>query len=151
MLQGAYTPNGDFHKHFADLDYDIRYDLMWDLRLGLLAIGVDFEGITEPFIDFEASLPDGSAIPKIFTELAEKEGRVDVTIRIFEDGLTKDEFFERLSKLEKSLLFISWTNGSTPIERRTHSYPTRSYESTTIRSGSVHSRLDCSCHLRRPR
>lgn len=87
VLQGAYSPNGDFNKHFSETEPTDRNNLLWDMRIGLLGMDVDFQGLTEPL------------------------ERVDVTTRIFADALTKDRFFERLSKVERALLFLSWTVG----------------------------------------
>jgi len=61
-----------------------RDNLFWELRLGLLDRGVGFSAITIPL----------------------KEIRV--SMGIFYDGLSKDNFMRRLFDVRKALLYVAW-------------------------------------------
>jgi hypothetical protein len=74
----------EFDRHFEKMSDKERREFVWDLRFGLLNMGVQFRGIAEPLHE------------------------VQVHLRIFDDALTKDEFLRRLSKIEAALDFTMW-------------------------------------------
>lgn len=63
---------------------DRRAAFLWELRLELLKMGVQFYGIELPI------------------------HRVGISAPIYEDGLTRDAFVERLFRVKRALLFILW-------------------------------------------
>lgn len=64
-----------------------RSNLLWDLRLGLLRLELEFVGVNDPL------------------EL------IEVRQIIYEDGLTKDRFFARLRRVFSGCMLIHWSVG----------------------------------------
>lgn len=82
IIQGDAGFVEEFDKHFGLMRDRERQEFLWDLRFGLLSMGVEARGIEEPLHE------------------------IQIHIRIFDDGLTKDEFFSRLSKLKIALDYL---------------------------------------------
>jgi hypothetical protein len=74
----------ELQQKVITLEAEERNRLLWTLRLGLLNRGVGFSGIEVPLES------------------------VEVSTIIYYDGLTKDNFMQRLFEVRKSLLFIFW-------------------------------------------
>jgi hypothetical protein len=72
-------------KLLAAMDAVQRRSLFWDLRFDLLRMGVDFSGFDDP--------------PK----------QLNVTQRMYDDGLTKDRFLQRVTKIKNAQIMIIWT------------------------------------------
>jgi len=62
-----------------------RLDFLWELRFGLLNIGVSFGGISIPLKGIEMSYP------------------------IFYDGLSKDAFMHKFFDIKRAVIFVLWT------------------------------------------
>lgn len=76
-------------KRLAAMKSQYRNQMWWDLRFELLKLGVDFEGFTEPV------------------------RQIRVLQKIYDDGLTKDRFVQRLSLVKAGLLLVIWRLGKT--------------------------------------
>lgn len=61
-----------------------RLNFLWDLRFGLLNIGVGFSGVAMPLKRIELSYP------------------------IFYDGLSKKSFMQKCFDMKRALLFVMW-------------------------------------------
>lgn len=82
IIQGEAGFAAEFDTHFGLMGDRERQEFIWDLRFGLLNMGVNVRGIEEPLHE------------------------VQVHIRIFDDALTKDEFLHRVEKINLALDFI---------------------------------------------
>ena len=78
----------------AEMDQKQRQDLWWRLRFELLRMGVDFEGFEDPV------------------------KQLVVLQRMYNDGLTKDRFAQRITKIKNAQVLILWT-----IQRAFHEPP----------------------------
>lgn len=85
LLEGAVGLSESHQQRFAELSPGPRQELLWELRFGLLALGVDFHGVQEPL------------------------QRVVIGHRIYEDGLTRDHFAQRLFQVRNAILTVLWT------------------------------------------
>ena len=75
----------DVANQFASFPHDLRKKILWDLRLELLSMNVEFGGASEPL------------------------KRISVTQRIYLDGLSKDTFHQRISLVKSGLLMVIWS------------------------------------------
>jgi hypothetical protein len=66
-----------------------RSDLLWEMRIGLLNLRVEFYGIAEPLEE------------------------VTIFAAIYDDGLTKDALLQRVGQVSKGVMLVAWT-----LERR---------------------------------
>jgi hypothetical protein len=85
ILEGAVVLSDPHRLSFDALPPEARQDLLWNLRFALLHLGVEFQGVQEPF------------------------RRVTLGQRIYYDGLTKDAFLQRLSQVRNAILATVWT------------------------------------------
>lgn len=85
LLEAAVGLSDTHQQRFGELAAGPRQELLWELRFGLLALGVDFQGVQEPL------------------------QRVVIGHRIYEDGLTRDLFAQRLCQVRNALLTVLWT------------------------------------------
>jgi len=69
----------------AAMDATQRRSLLWDLRFDLIKMGVDFNGMAEPV------------------------QQVDITQRMYDDGLTKDRFLQRVTKIKNAQVLVIWS------------------------------------------
>jgi hypothetical protein len=72
-------------KMIAAMDGKLRAELWWRLRFGLLKLGVEF-----------GPIQDGVT-------------NLNVTQRMYDDGLTKDRFLQRVGKIRNAQVLILWT------------------------------------------
>jgi|SRR6185369_318784 len=84
-IQAGVAIGDDHQKSIAALDAPQRQKLFWDLRFDLLKMGVDFSGFDDPV--------------KL----------INVTQRMYDDGLTKDRFLQRVTKIKNAQITILWT------------------------------------------
>jgi len=75
----------EHRKMFENLPHETRRKILWDLRFRLLAMNVDFVGVTEPM---QAVL---------------------ITQRVYLDGLTKDNFLQRFSNVRNGVITVIWS------------------------------------------
>ena len=85
VLQASIVFDDSFRHQFGSLDQAARQNVLWDIRLGLLQLGVEFNGLDDT--------------PNQFV----------VSQRIYDDGLTKDAFAQRLSQVKNAMLFVLWS------------------------------------------
>lgn len=62
-----------------------RHAFLWNIRFGLLKMGVEFGGLSFPI------------------------KMVEVSAQIYYDGFTKDTFMRRLADARRAFLFITWS------------------------------------------
>jgi hypothetical protein len=67
------------------MDTAERHKFLWDLRFNLLAMAVDFDGVTEPL------------------------QQITMNATIFDDALRKDVFFQRVGVVVRAVVFVLWT------------------------------------------
>jgi len=84
-IQAGVAIGDDHQKMIAAMDGKQRQKLFWDLRFDLLKMGVDFSGFDEPV------------------------KMLNVTQRMYDDGLTKDRFLQRVNKIKNAQVAILWT------------------------------------------
>jgi hypothetical protein len=75
VIQSTFGIDGVHKKHFLGMDGTERRLFLRDLKIAILALGVGFEGAQEPF------------------------DQVTVVQHVYEDGLTKDRFFQCLGQI----------------------------------------------------
>ena len=85
FIQGSVGLNNSQRAVFFGLSSEQRKAIIWDLRLDLLKLGVDFSGVSEVL------------------EV------VHVRQAVFNDGLTKDRFMQRVGAVSRAQLFVAWT------------------------------------------
>jgi hypothetical protein len=84
-IQAGVTIDEGHQRLLAGMDSKQRQDLFWQLRFDLLKMGVDFEGFEDPV------------------------KMLNVTQRMYDDGLTKDRFLQRVTKIKNAQVLIIWT------------------------------------------
>jgi hypothetical protein len=85
LLEARVNLADEHRKMFENLPQDKRRKILWDLRFRLLSMKVDFAGVTEPMQS------------------------VQVTQRIYLDGLTKDNFLQRFVTVRNALITVIWS------------------------------------------
>jgi hypothetical protein len=85
LLEARVNLAEEHYKLFENLPQEARRKILWDLRFRLLAMNVDFTGIAEPMRS------------------------VQVTQRIYLDGLTKDSFIQRFTNVRNALITVIWS------------------------------------------
>ena len=85
FVQANMAFDESFRQQYQTLDQAKRQQVLWSLRIGLVQMNVDFEGIQEPF------------------------ERLSVSQRIYDDGLTKDNFAQRVMQVKMAMFFAVWT------------------------------------------
>jgi hypothetical protein len=85
IIQGEVEVTDDHRKSFNALPSEKRDNIIWDLRFDLLKMGVEFFGVHLPF-------------ESIFMRKV-----------IYSDGLTKDNFMQRVREVHRAVLFVQWT------------------------------------------
>ncbi len=85
LLEGAVAVVEQHQKQLASLPAAERQEMLWELRFSLLTLGVEFHGVEEPL------------------------SRVMIGQRIYLDGLTKDRFLQRVSRVRNGVLLVIWT------------------------------------------
>jgi hypothetical protein len=85
VLEGAVMLSEPHQRSFEALDPAARQELLWDLRFTLIRIGVEFQGVQDPF------------------------RRVTLGQRIYYDGLTRDAFLQRVTQVRNAVLATIWT------------------------------------------
>jgi hypothetical protein len=85
LIQGSVEIVPEMQKQLTEMTAADRRDLFWELRFGLLNLGVEFTGVTEP-LEF-----------------------VMVRKCIWDDALTKDCFMTRVDEVNSAVIFVVWT------------------------------------------
>jgi len=85
LLEARVNLADEHQKMFENLPQEKRREILWDLRFRLLAMKVDFAGVAEPMQS------------------------VQVTQRIYLDGLTKDNFIQRFANVRNALITVIWS------------------------------------------
>ena len=85
VIQAGVNIDDNAQKLLVAMEGAQRRALLWELRFDLLKMGVDFGGFEDP--------------PKHLT----------VTQRMYDDGLTKDRFLQRVTKIKNAQVLIIWT------------------------------------------
>lgn len=84
-IQAGVNVDDAAQKSLAAMDGAERRRLFWGLRFDLLKMGVDFSGFDD--------------VPK----------QLNVMQRMYDDGLTKDRFLQRVTKIKNAQVLIIWT------------------------------------------
>ncbi|HKZ80924.1 MAG TPA: DUF2299 family protein [Pyrinomonadaceae bacterium] len=84
IIQASVTVDDDTKRQIAAMSQEKRQEFWWRIRLGLLEMGLEFSGFAEPI------------------------NLLGVSQRIYDDGLTKDEFLQRVSQVKRGVIFILW-------------------------------------------
>jgi hypothetical protein len=85
IIQGSVQVGDGRRMAFEAASSEERQKLIWDLRFGLLSLGVESKGIDEPLetIMFRRT--------------------------VYDDGLNKDVFMDRAFQIHRATLFVVWT------------------------------------------
>jgi hypothetical protein len=84
-VQTAVRIDENHQKQIVTIDAKQRQDLWWRLRFDLLRLGVDFQGFDEPI------------------------RQINVMQRMYDDGLTKDRFLQRVGKIKNAQILVIWS------------------------------------------
>ena len=87
FIQATINFDDSVRTQLEKVNQQKRKRLFWDIRLELLRVGVEFEGVSEPL------------------------KAIVVTQRIYDDGLNKDTFAQRTYQVKSALLTIGWMLG----------------------------------------
>lgn len=82
VIQSPITIDADRQRALSALSEKVRQALVWEIRSGLLAIGLDFTGLSDP-LSF-----------------------VGLTQQICDDGLTKDRFTQRILQVKRGVALV---------------------------------------------
>lgn len=85
LLEARVDLADEHRKMFENLPQEKRRNILWDLRFRLLSMNVDFAGVTEPM------------------------RAVQITQRIYTDGLTKDNFLQRFTNVRNGVITVIWS------------------------------------------
>lgn len=91
LIQGSVEVEPEMRKQLTEMSDADRLALFWEIRFGLLNLGVEFTGVTEPL------------------------EMVRVRSEIWDDALTKDTFMSRVDEVNAAIVFVLWT-----LQRRLH-------------------------------
>jgi hypothetical protein len=84
LLQARVSVHENTQAQLRTLIPEDRKGFLWDMRMALMQMNVDFNGISDD------------------------PTNIRVVSRIFFDGMSKDVFFQRLSEVRRALLTILW-------------------------------------------
>ena len=84
LIQGSVEVEPEMQEQLTALSAAERREFLWDLRFGLLKLGVEFVGVADPL--------------------------EEVMIRkcIWDDALTKDEFMNRVDQVNSAVIYVIW-------------------------------------------
>jgi hypothetical protein len=91
VMEATVGISPEHREQLAALPAEERREILWELRFTLLQMGLEFHAVQEPL------------------------ERVSLGQRIYEDGLGKDAFLQRISLVRNGILAVVWT-----ISRRLH-------------------------------
>lgn len=84
LIQGSAEVVPEMQEQLIAMPAAERREFLWDLRFGLLKLGVEFTGVVDPL------------------EL------VMIRKTIWDDGLTKDVFMTRVDDVNSAVVFVIW-------------------------------------------
>jgi len=84
-IQAGIGIDPEHQRLIAAMEPKQRQELWWNLRFDLLKMGVDFGGFDEPVT------------------------QLHVSQRMYDDGLTKDRFLQRVTKIKNAEILILWS------------------------------------------
>lgn len=84
LIQGSAEVDPEMQEQLSAMSAAERREFLWDLRFGLLKLGVEFTGVVDPL------------------EL------VMVRKTIWDDALTKDEFMNRVDQVNSAVIYVIW-------------------------------------------
>lgn len=84
LIQGSAEVEAEMQEQLTALTATERREFLWDLRFGLLKLGVEFTGVVDPL------------------EL------VMIRKTIWDDALTKDEFMNRVDQVNSAVIYVIW-------------------------------------------
>lgn len=88
-VQGSVTIDPRHRAMINALTLTQRQTLLTELRFGLLSMELDFDGVVEPL------------------------ETIQVSQRVYDDGLTEDRFQQRASQVKRGVIFTIWTIAKT--------------------------------------
>lgn len=86
-IQASVLVDPSHQQMFAQMDTKKRTDFWWSIKIKLLDMGLDFNGLAEPV------------------------QRIDIGQRIYIDGMTKDAFLQRVSQVKRAQIVVLWSIG----------------------------------------
>jgi hypothetical protein len=84
-IQGNLTIGPEHQRMLGEMNGSERQDIIWKLRFDLLQLKVDFGGFTEPLTN------------------------VFISQRIYNDGLTRDRFLQRITQVKAGIIMVIWS------------------------------------------
>ena len=85
LIQGSVSVEPEMQEALGAMSAAERQEILWELRFGLLDLGVEFTGVTLQ--------PEMIMLRK----------------SIYDDALTKDAFLHRVDELSNAVVFVLWT------------------------------------------
>lgn len=83
-IQASAEVEPEMREQFSALTSAERREFLWDLRFGLLKLGVEFIGVVDPLEE------------------------VMIRRSIYDDALTQDEFRNRVDQVNTAVLYVIW-------------------------------------------
>lgn len=84
-IQATVELSDPHRQQFAALPQALRDEVLWDMRMRLLAMHVEFSGLGAPL------------------------ERVHVNQRIYRDGLSRDALMQRVSQVKDAMICVIWS------------------------------------------
>lgn len=81
-IEAGVTVTEDVRKQFEAMSVSDKNEMLWDLKKGLLFMSLEFNGLGEPL------------------------GLIRISQFIYDDGLTKDAFLNRLHRVKDGAFFV---------------------------------------------
>jgi len=85
VIQAQAEFDESIRQKFAEFSAEQREAHLMEIKLGLLQMGVGFNGLADPL------------------------ERVSITHNVYDDGLTKDNFFRRVEQVRYAVLYLIWS------------------------------------------
>ncbi len=89
LLEARVVPSADQAARLTEASPDLAAELMWDIRMELNRMGIDFQGVSLPFQR------------AVLTEAIYFEGA-------FDSGLAKDTFFQRIEHVRRGIAMVQF-------------------------------------------
>lgn len=84
LIQGSVEVEAEMQEQLTALSATERREFLWELRFGLLKLGVEFIGVADPLDE------------------------VMIRKTIWDDALTKDEFMNRVDQVNSAVIYVIW-------------------------------------------
>ena len=85
LIQGSVSVEPEMQEALVAMSAAEQQEVLWELRFGLLKLGVEFTGVSQPL------------------------EMIMLRKSIYDDALTKDAFLHRVDAVSSAVVFVLWT------------------------------------------